>query len=212
MEKIIVTTFYDQNYLLLAAKTNPNHRAYCGRHGYEYRAKEMTDAFVGSGYEALCRMGFFNVDYAQETLLGMRDGQWLFTLGCDTVITKMDFELEELAKLYVGYEIITGSDWDGINSSQMLIKNTPRVRKYFDEMLSWILGGGEHDQAYLKTHPEEFLVMSAQGWMNAYDHELRLEEFDPKKHWDEGDFLVHLAGSTLEQRMGVIDKWLGRVK
>lgn len=217
--RFVVTTFYDQNYKQLAEKTNPNHQAYCDRHGYEYMVKELPGSFKGDGYHALCEMGKTNADYIVETLNKTKTTDWIFTIGCDAVITEMNLKLESIIEYFEGYQIITGSDWDGINSSQMIIQNANSTYQYFRRMrdlLEWnkIYIGYyyEHDQHFLKTNPRDFMIESPQRFMNSYDHELRKEQFDKSKHWFEGCFLVHMAGSTLEQRMDRVDYWLGKAK
>ncbi|MDE2101896.1 MAG: hypothetical protein KGL39_31915 [Patescibacteria group bacterium] len=210
--KITVSTFYDPTFLPLAEKTIPNHDAYCFKHGYIYKRLELQNPVKGNGYEKLCKFGLVKAKFDLDTLTKMADGDYLFTLGVDAIITDMDKKLETLIEEYKDFLIVVGSDRAGINSSQQLIRNCPTARKYYLKMVAWILEGGEHDQAYLHSHPENFMIETNQKCMNSYDCETRLEPPGTPGDWSEGDFLVHLAGMTLEQRMGVVNKWLGRVK
>ncbi len=210
--KIIVTTFYYLNFKLLAQKTVPNHRAYCEERGYTYNPYMFNDEGMAEGYDGICRAGKANALLAHRTLSVQTKADYLFTIGVDAIFTNMKNTIESLIEKYKNYEITVGTDWDGINTSQMLIKKSKTSRKYLLEILAYIAKGGEHDQRYFKENPRPFIAKAQQKEMNSYDHELRLEEFDNAKHWQDGDFILHMAGSSLENRMAVIDKWLGRVK
>lgn len=208
----IVTTFYYPNFKSLADKTTPNHRAYCNKHGYTYNPFVFSEELTGTGYQKLCQAGKANAILALRTLQIQSKADYLFTIGCDALFTNMDITLESLVEYYEGMDIVIGTDWDGPNASQLLVKNSKNSRRYFQEIMAYIANDGEHEQRYFKDYPRPFIARAAQKKINSYDHELRLEEFNDKRHWTEGDFILHMAGSTLEQRMSVMDKWLGRVK
>jgi len=233
--KIVVTTFYYPNYKGLAEKTTANHRAYCKKHGYQYfehkmenyntedamdmdirmmegvRGQEFKDQ--PRGYQALCVAGQRNANFAMKMLLKLDPRfDYIFTIGCDAIFTDTSQTIEELTKWYPK-DIMVGTDKAGINSSQMLIKNCNNSFQYFLEMLRRVDAGDcEHDQRYFWDNPRPFIFPVAQKAMNSYDCGARLEPEDDPGNWTPGDYIVHLAGMTLEQRMSVIDKWLGRVK
>jgi hypothetical protein len=214
--KIVVSTFFYPNYTGLAGKTTVTHLNYSNKNGYLYKVNkiEYPVKFKG-GYEALCIAGKENARIVDEILnsayLHHGPPDYLFTIGCDAIITNMDRKLEEIIREYP-FDIVTGSDKAGINTSQMLIKNTEQSRSYFKHMLKAIENGCEHDQRYMWDNPKDFICPAPQWVMNSYDTVTRLEGEYDAGNWQAGDFLVHLAGMTLEQRMGVVDKWLSKVK
>lgn len=209
--KFIVTTFYYPNFKPLADKTTLNHRAYCEKHGYIYNPYTFTEVPKGNGYQKLCQAGKDNAILALRTLQTQTKADYLFTIGCDALFTNMDLTLEGLVKSYKDFDIVIGTDWDGINASQILVKNSKVSKKYFLEIMVYLGKGGEHEQTFFKENLRKFIHKVPQRVINSYDHELRHETLNPVQHWQVGDFIVHFAGSTLEQRMSVIDKWLGRV-
>jgi hypothetical protein len=219
--KIKVLTFYHFNYLALASKTNENHLAYCYKHDYVYTTRLMSENLNDkSGYQILCIAGKVNaqlvLELLEETKITIAGSgfanDYVFTIGCDAIITNMDRKLEAIIEEYRNFDIVTGSDKAGINTSQMLIKNTEQSRSYFKHMLKAIENGCEHDQRYMWDNPKDFICPAPQWVMNSYDTVTRLEGEYDAGNWQAGDFLVHLAGMTLEQRMGVVDQWLGKVK
>jgi hypothetical protein len=210
--KIVVSSFNYTNYNEFANKTKKNHLYYCRKNGYTYISQEVKESLQGfNGYDILCKAGKVNAQIINNNLSSYAENGYLFTLGCDAIITNMDRKLEEIIREYP-FDIVTGSDKAGINTSQMLIKNTEQSRSYFKHMLKAIENGCEHDQRYMWDNPKDFICPAPQWVMNSYDTVTRLEGEYNAGNWQAGDFLVHLAGMTLEQRMGVVDQWLGKVK
>ena len=209
--KFTVLTFCDETFKLMAEITGNNHRDYCHKHGY-FCKKRIFPAFKGNGYERLCYAAKINAEIILQELYLGKENDYLFTIGSDAIITNMEIKLEDIAGEYKDFNIIVGSDSGGINSSQQLIKITPRSRKYYMEMVAWIEKGGEHDQRYMHENPKEFMIETHQNLMNSYDCETRQEPPETPGNWKTGDFLVHLAGMTLEQRMAVLNKWMERVR
>lgn len=209
---IFFSSFHYQNYKKLADKTTLNHKKYCEKNGYDFWPHRINDSLDDkSGYDILCIAGKMNAIIIFDFLRQMNSNDYLFTIGCDAVITNTDIKLEDIIDQYKS-DIICGSDPAGINTSQLLIKNTEQTRQYFKDMLKYIESGGEHDQRYMWDNRREFMFETNQHVMNSYDCVARLEGENHPSNWQEGDFLVHLAGLTLEQRMSRIDYWLGKVK
>ena len=212
--KIIVSTFYYPNYKELAEKTVwKNLKDYCLRHDYEFMPFAIEATPTGTPYEVACKACRLNTQLILKTLEERGDCDYFFHRDCDSIITDMSVKLETLAEYYKEYEIITGSDKAGISMGQVLVKNTYQTRKYLAMILAGIDSGFyEHEQKFMWSNPVDFLTTTPQDWLNAYDTEARLEPFEVGVSWKPGNFLVHLAGLNLEQKMNRLDYWLSKVK
>lgn len=209
--KIIVSTFYYPNYDPLAEYTvKENLSGYCLRHRYELIPYRLDEPIDPDPYKMACRACFKNTELILDTLEKRPDAEYVFHRDCDSIITDMNRKLEDFALLYP-FDIVIGSDKAGLNAGQMLVKNTEQARKYLREFLDH-KSKYEHEQDYMAKNPKPFLHVVPQRVMNSYDTESRLEQFDPMASWQEGDFLVHLAGLNLGQKMKVVQKWLGKVE
>ena len=212
--KIIVSSFYYPNYKDLADKTiYQNLKHYCEKNGYEFLPFALESMPEGTPYEIACQACRLNTQLILKTLEDRQDFDWFFHRDCDSIITDMDFKLDSIIALYPNAEIITGSDIAGISMGQVLVKNTYRVKKYLAMVLAGIDSGSyEHEQKFMWANPVEFLKETPQRMMNSYDCEARLENDVAPSSWQEGDFLVHMAGLNLEQKMSRLDYWMGKVR
>ena len=213
--KIIVSTFYYPNYKDLAEKTVwQNLLQYCRKHDYEFLPFAIDEMPTGTPYEIACKACRLNTQLILKTLEDRFDScDYFFHRDCDSIITDMDKSLESLIEFYKDYDIVTGSDRAGISMGQVLVKNSFRARKYLTEILCGIDSGTyEHEQKYMWNHPVDFLKETPQRWLNAYDCVGRLESADDPSNWRDGDFLVHLAGLNLEQKINRLDYWMGKVR
>ena len=212
---IIATSFYFENYLKLAEKTvDGNLKDYCYKHGYACMPFYL-GGVGGTPYEIACRACRNNTELLLKILNEYPYYDYVWHRDCDSIITNTEIKLEHLIERYPSpqYEIITGSDKAGISMGQVLVHNTPTARNYLREILDGIDSGKyEHEQKFMWSNLRDFIAVTDQRVMNSYDCESRLESLNDLGNWREGDFLVHLAGLNLEQKMSVVDKWLGRVK
>lgn len=207
--KIAMSTFYYTNFSKLADKTVPVMREYCRKHGYAFFEQQIEDESTDET-KNIISAGIHNL----EIPLGLLENQdWidvLFVCGVDVVITDSEKKIEYILN-GDKYKILTGSDWDGISTSQMIIKNHELSRLYLLDGIDEIEDGDfEHDQEYFKRRRNDWIFPTEQRVMNSYDCEARMEGKENPGNWQEGDFLVHMAGMTLKQRMDRVDYWLGR--
>lgn len=211
---IIVTSFYYPNYAELAQKTiYKNLSDYCYKHGYWLKVYALPDPKETDPYKLACMACRKNTEILLELLTDYPHYDYVWHRDCDSIITDMSVTLEGCAGFYKSppYEIIVGSDKAGVSMGQVLVHNTPTAREYLKAILDAIDAGEEHEQSYMQKNLKPFIAVTPQRWMNSYDCEARLEKDDPGQ-WQEGDFLVHLAGLNLEQKMSRLDYWMGRVK
>jgi len=210
--KIIVTTMYYPNYAELAKKTvEINLREYCEKHGYDGVVHAVMDDVDSDPYKMACKACVKNTELILKTLNDHPECDYVFHRDCDSIILDMNRKIEAIISEYPPeIELLFGGDKAGLSAGQMIVKNTPKVKLYLQEFLD-AKANYEHEQDFYQKNLRDFIVVTPQHVMNSYDCKSRLEsEKDPANYRD-GDFLVHLAGLNLEQKMGVVNTWIGRV-
>jgi len=208
--KITVMSYYWPNYRPLAERTvDENLREYAKKHGYEFIAYALETKVEEDTYKASCEAGVKKAELVLRTLKIFPDADYVFHRDCDSIIMNMGIGIEEIISRYP-YDILTGSDKAGISDGQMIVKNTEKAKKYISQYLA-NRDNYEHQQDFMWTNPAPFLFGTPQRVMNSYDCESRLEPLNDESNYQGGDFLIHLTGLTIEQRMKVLEKWMGRV-
>jgi len=187
---------------------------YCHKQKYELIVNLLPQDTEGcTPNDLLVKAGFDNIQTILNHLETRPDVDAVFQIGSDAIITNTDIKLEDLMKPYEKFDIVTGSDRAGISASQMFVRNTSTAKRYLKDILEGIASGAYlHDQDYMWKNRAVFVFPTLQRVMNSYDSETRLEPIDKQSTWHEGDFLVHLAGIPIDQRMKRLDFWLSKVK
>jgi hypothetical protein len=213
----ICTSFYyanskGENFKELADQTFDNLEEYCRKWGYRFEPYILQEEIEGTAYEVAVKACRKNSELLLKTLEDNHSCDYVWHRDCDSIITNMDISLESIIGKYPSppYEIIVGSDKAGLSMGQVLVHNTPTGRQYLQDILDGIDRGEEHEQTYMGKNMKGFIAVVPQRVMNSYDCEARLEPDDPG-NWQAGDFLVHLAGLNLNQKMEVLPKWMSRV-
>lgn len=210
--KILVTTFYYPNYQELAKLTVDDNLAwYCFRLKYHFKPFAIDEEIDPDPYKMACKACRKNTELLLKLLEDNPELEYVWHRDCDSVITNMNRRLEDIITEYP-YDIVTGSDKAGISMGQVLIKNTDRAKLYLREILEGIDHKGyEHEQKYMWANPRPFVFPTPQRVMNSYDCESRLEPLDDPSNWQPGDFLVHMAGMNLKQKMERVEMWMARM-
>jgi len=192
---IALVTFYHSNYATLADLVLPNMRAYCERHGYSFLPQ--CDGY-GDG-----PIGFQKMRYLKELLARDAFDAALVT-DLDVLITNPDRRIEEFFDDSGDYFVT--KDVNGINNGSFIIRNTPWARGFVDFIISY---GGPNEQNVLKDNEgrfvEERLRIIPHPSINSYPHRLYPEWADTPfpNDWKEGDFLMHLPGKHLDERLQI---------
>jgi len=209
--KIVVTTMYYSNYFELARATvHQNLAWYCERLGYTFVPYALSDEVDPDPYKMACKACVKNTELILKTLEDHPDCDYVFHRDCDSIILNMNRRIEDIVAEYPKeIEILFGGDKAGLSAGQMIVKNTPQVKAYLQEYLDH-KAQYEHEQDFYQKNLRDFIVITPQHIMNSYDCVARLENPNDPANFRDGDFLVHLAGLNLEQKMSVVQKWMGR--
>jgi len=148
----------------------------------------------------------------------------LYWCGADTLITNMNIKITDL--MDEEHEFFICGDANSVNADSFIIKNTRRAKQLLNSILKFQLDNQysyEKEEKYLNEQEtlinfihNEFRHISKiypQRHMNSYNYNLYPtahfgEQFAAKKdylgndgHWQEGDFLIHFPGQSLEGKI-----------
>jgi len=210
--KIVCLGIYWKNYEELAKFTfEENLRSYCKNNDYFYWSLMMNSELSTNREEAMKQITIEKTNIYLNIFKNY-GADYIFHLDCDSVITNHSIKLEEIIIKY-RHDFLSGSDKNGISTGQFILKNTEANKALFRESVHATENGKcDHGQDFINRFKKDLVFATPQRVMNSYDGEARLEAKDEEAHWQEGDFLVHLTGLTLERRMDRLDYWKGKVK
>lgn len=124
MTTICVVTYSTPDWDTLCGLTDPNHLAYCDKHGYVYRNIRDTSQYPSTYY----RRHFF---FHALMLQGLFD--WLFICDADFIFTNSSLSLERL--IQVSDEIIMAKDAHGLQAGAMLVRCSVRCAAFFKRVI-----------------------------------------------------------------------------
>jgi hypothetical protein len=181
---------------------NQNKVIYAEKQGYSYACK--IDKFYGViiGYEKMW--------FLRDMLSSYPEIDWIWWVGCDTLVTNMTTKLEN--KVDNNYHFIISSDCNGINADSFLVRNSPEGRAYIELIISKYDQYKDHEwveqKAIIDTIDDnkDIIKIVPQREINAYEYRLYPEcipkdKFDNDGQWQPGDFLIHWPGTGLAHRI-----------
>lgn len=212
---ICITSINYNNYTVLSNLTWPNKVEYALIHGYSHFHKK--DRFKGHG---LC-LGFEKIFYIKN-MMQNSNIDWIFFLGCDTLITNFKKKVEDIIALAdAGECFIVGADVNGINMDSFLIKNDENGKNLIEMVWNshstlnhtwcyeqkWFW---DNEQTYAKL-----IKVVPQRTLNSYDYNLYTQPSIDKTgndgRWRPGDFIIHWPGMNLNKRLGQYEVYKNRI-
>ena len=199
--KISLVTLYDQNYKELTDITVVDDKIpYCHRHGYNFHAC-TSDFDWGFGFTKVQ----FIIDLFKEY-----GYEWIYWSGTDTLIMNHSIKLESI--IDNDYHFIVSKDCHDINADSFLIRNSKEGISYLEFIMSQYEAykGDCWLEQRVMIHNENvepwksYTKIVPQRTFNSYLYELYNR--DPKSEpgqFKEGDFLLHLPGLSLEDRIRI---------
>lgn len=224
--KIIVYTLFNEKYYELANITVPNKMEYCEKHNYDFQYRAEKFFYTHIGFEKIHRV---------LELFEKENFDILYWCGADTLITNFDIKITDL--IDDEHDFFICGDANGINADSFVIKNTPKARQLFQEVLDFQLNNNylyEKENRYLNEQEtldmfinneyKDITKIYPQRVMNSYNYDLYPishfgEQFKDKKdylgndgNWQPGDFLIHFPGQPLEGKVHYSKHYLTLVK
>lgn len=208
---IAVGQFCSNSFFDIGSITIPNKIEYCQRHGYDYHVA--------------CDEGEMGHPWARLEVLAdlLRNHEWVFFIGCDTLIMNFNTELRYL--IQEGKDLVITKDALGLNSDVLFMRSCiwsqlflARVIQCYETYhhLAW-----REQQAIidLAADPDnaEHIAVVPQRLMNSYLYsQYRGPGYDGRGYenhpdFELGDFVLHLPGMSNEKRIPILKEYLGKV-
>lgn len=201
--KIGLQCSHDISYAPLGDLTWYKNKAkYCEKHGYIPHVYVYNNSSVPHG--------FMKMFHLREILRDNID--WVWATGCDSMITNMTCKLEDI--IDEKYHLIIGTDQNGLNADSFIIRNSEEGRYYVDYIIAGVDIYRDHpwaeQQAMIDCFDKfkDITKLVPQRTFNSYNYDFypqcpkpNLDKLGTDGNWQEGDFLIHWPGQTLERRI-----------
>lgn len=216
MKNFALVCLNDANYQPLADITwYQNKLRYATMHNYWTH-------YVNTNIQTDVNIGFEKIRVLNEYMRSSPWIEWVWWTGTDSLITNFTIKIED--RIDNAYNIVIANDVNGLNTDSMLFKNVPETHDYlfwvFDQEprfrnnawqeqgVIWESLGIEKYNSMIKQVPQRD--------MNSYQYNLYgLSPYDKLGNpgdWRPGDWLIHWAGTKLEQRLQLADHYMKLVQ
>jgi hypothetical protein len=195
----------------LAALTLPTKHAYCDRHGYTLRVRDLS-AVVWA-------------ERNSQQLEELQNTDWLFFVACDAAVMNPSISLESILSQWPGATFLIARDPYFLNNDVWLARNCPAMVKFFDQVIEDVrsglapndqesmqfrapmLGGGLRivPQRTFNSFPydEPAYQRKQDGYLNSVDNIERLGG-----PYRAPDFILHASGMDMAGRMELFGRLL----
>jgi hypothetical protein len=228
MKACVATMHTPWSYQELADLTNPNKEKYCTKNGYDFRPKFFDFHYEKSYIDPNRPFGINNFSVGWEKIFFVLDllkenkYEWIFWLGCDTLITNYNTKLEDVVDN--NYHFMIAYDCNDWNADSFLIRNSKEGIEYFEYLASVIDKYRQHvwqeQQAMIESRdkfasitkvlPQEDINSFEYSLYPTPQHQAGRDAMGNNGRWTKGHFVVHWPGTTLGQRLKLADKYLNK--
>lgn len=208
-----IATIHTDNYKPMSDITwEKNRKIYAERRGYDPIAK--TDNFNG------VNLGFAKIQLLLD-ILNQGKHEFVHWSGCDTMITNFTIPVESL--LYDGYHVTIATDFNGIQSDSIVIRNSMEGRAWlkmiWDKMPEYLNHPFLEQGVMMETYNQynHIVKVVPQRFLNSYFYELYIPNKGAKNNqdkmgfsgqWQIGDFLLHAPDQPMHIRLDLFNKVL----
>lgn len=205
MTGALVTIHHGEAYKQLSNLTWENNRElYAKKNGYDTVVR--TDNFGGMN------LGFAKISLLIDALKTNKY-DFVFWSGTDTIITNFSIRLESL--FYDGFHITMATDFNGLQSDSILIRNTMEGRAWLkmimDNMPTYLNHPFLEQGVMMETYNQykHILKLVPQRYMNSYFYDLYKNKGAKSNNdslgfsgqWEKGDFLLHMPDQPMHIRL-----------
>jgi hypothetical protein len=169
-------------------------------------------------------MGFEKAILIKNTIQYYPECKWVFFSECDTFITNMNIKLEDIVKNETNHIVLT-SDGNGINAGSFFIRNSDKGNQYLNEIIDNI-GKFNNEQDFFQhcynSNNYKNISIYPQRMFNSYIYDCRQYKLTPYNYtenfnkgldffgnngsWEKGDFMFHLPGMPMEDRIMILNR------
>lgn len=204
--RICIQCLYTKSWLDIAKITVPNITAYCQKKCYSWNIQCIDEPY--DAFEKIRQIqGLFERDEADVVM----------SIDCDALITNYTKRIEDFLKIDSWFYVC--SDYNGINCGVFIVKNTVYSKIGLDYILSKkedndvhceqdalckylqvfepIINKYDYPKVQILPHP------SINSYLYHLYHETPTQTHE-QGQWQEGDFILHLPGISMEQRKQIL--------
>ncbi len=197
--KIQIITQCLENYSELSDITNQNKQEYCRKHGYNFLP------FIGNYTNG--PFGFQRLHLIKDNLSKY---DYIFWQGCDTLIMNFQKRIEGLVD-GLDFDFFITKDVHGLNSDSFIIKNSEWSFRFLEFLIGktdeyandcW---AEQRAMMHNENHPDfkPRILFLPQNSFNSYFYEYYNRGTDTPGQYHRGDFLLHLPGMNIKQRIEI---------
>lgn len=189
---------------------------------HNYLAIGKSNGFYGTP------IGFEKILFLYDLLNGIPQCSWAWWTGCDTLITNfkttVESKIQDSLKINPNAHIIMSGDCNfPINSDSILIKNSEQSKSW----LRFILDNYEvySRKKYVEQECmidflwkfKDIIQIMPQYFMNSYDElsadseKVKYDVTGERGNWEQGDWLLHLAGISWENRARLVKEYSTKI-
>lgn len=204
--RIAVVTFYTESYEHLAAITTRELERYCDKHGYSLFTK-----IIGIG----------GVDFVKTEMARIHLERYDLVWGIenDILVTNHNIKIESF--IDEEHDFFICRDVNNVNGGSFIVKNTEvgkwwldetnkAAKNYITEQNFWEYIG--HTKVKYLYHPS-INSIPYEYYAPSYGY-INWEQYEPRKekpthemgNWEVGDFVCHLPGKTLSERIELFNQ------
>lgn len=204
---MLVTSTYDA-YWRIMELCAPNKLEYCLRHGFQFQMRRHTK-YTPWGQRT---------DFMRETLEQMDDGDWLWFMDTDTVITNMTVKLESILTPNAP-DMIVCKDMHGVNNGVFFLRKSAATVEFLRTVKSMNTAYSD-DQSAMVALLNQGVISVRYAEQDAFNSYL-FDEYGYYKglgltteslgHWRPGRFVLHLPGMTNRRREMLMQEKLKEV-
>ena len=207
--KIAIISISSESYKPLSDVAYPYWRRYCEKHGYDFISEGATDP-RGTNWQKISMIGHYLKLY-----------DLVLWVGADTVVTNSEITIEQFWLLQGKPKVLLSTDVFGVNSDVMLFSQSveSEMLLYAIDTLGYQLyekhHWGEQKSIIRFVHQKpysDWVKIIPQKGMNSYLHRLYGRPENWPGNWEQGDWILHLPGLPLDERLRVIEELKDSVK
>lgn len=212
--KIVVCTAHGPEYQQLADITRPSVENYCRKHGYIlFYDPKRTD-------KDACKVAMYQAAYATGQFTPDDVFVWIDT---DAVVMNSDVRLDHIVHWLMPRSVhyLIGTDVNGLNSGVFIARFSPEAHLFMTVANSISIASGWADQegliqtAIKSPHKEIYREVPGKVF-NCNDYRLKGWNFGEYgnyvNQYEDGDFIVHLAGVEEPTRTVTLQEYAEKAK
>jgi hypothetical protein len=226
MKNAVATLHTPWNFQELADLTNPNKERYCAKRGYDFHPRFSNFDYDKYRVDPNRPMGLSNwhggfqkIGHVLD-LLKSGEYEWVFWLGCDTVITNFDIKIKDITDS--NYHFIIANDCNEWNSDSFMVRSSEEGIAWMeclDNSVDKYIGhiwGEQQAMIELREPYKDIIKIVPQEDINSYEysiyptpqHQAGRDILGNNGRWTKGHYVVHWPGTTLAHRLQLAKNYL----